>query len=110
MEKRASVWRREVDRTMLFLALSIICLNLIDAFCTLRHLRHGAEELNPLMDALVRCGDGWFIAGKHAIASTGIIGILTQQQLRLVRISLWGLLGVYTLLAAYQCILFTIIM
>ena len=35
------------------LCLRILALNLVDAFATLRHLEHGATEMNPFMLALL---------------------------------------------------------
>ena len=48
---RRALYRPLETRTTL-LCLAILLLNMLDAFATLRHLEHGAEELNPLM---VRC-------------------------------------------------------
>jgi hypothetical protein len=100
---------RPISRRTLALGLAILALNLVDAFATLRHLSHGAEELNPLMSALLRHGPQQFLAVKHALASLGVIGIAIHPQLRAARIALWILLPLYSALALYHCVLFFVI-
>src|SRR5260370_30748 len=45
---------RPLDNRTACLCLVILALNLLDAFATLRHLEHGATELNPFMEVLLR--------------------------------------------------------
>ena len=107
--RAAAVLQRPVARRTLILALAIVGLNLVDAFATLRHLSHGAEELNPLMGALLRCGPLRFLAVKHALASLGVLGIAIHPHARAARVAMWVLLPLYLLLAAYQVALFFLI-
>jgi Domain of unknown function (DUF5658) len=103
------LFARSIERRTVVIGLVILGLNLIDAFATLRHLDHGAEELNPLMLALLRGGPVRFLAVKHALASVGVIGIAMHGEVRAARVALWILLPMYALIAAYQLILFLFI-
>ncbi len=100
---------RPIDSRTLALCFAILALNLVDAFATLRHLSHGAEELNPLMSALLRRGPWPFLAVKHALASLGVVGISIHPQVRAARVALWVLLPLYSLLAVYHFVLFFLI-
>jgi hypothetical protein len=104
---RRAVLRPLDARTVAF-CLVILGLNLIDAFATLRHLEHGAQELNPFMHALLARGAGQFMVIKHALASLGVIGIALYPERRAAHIALWTLLPIYLVLALYQIGLFCV--
>jgi len=97
---------REIDLKTAGLCIFILMLNLIDAFATLRHLEHGAEELNPFMWVLLRRGAEPFLLVKHALASLGVLGIALYPRQRAANIALAILLPVYLILAVYQIGLF----
>jgi hypothetical protein len=97
---------RTLDARTAFLCLAILTLNLVDAFATLRHLEHGAEELNPFMLALLAKGAQPFMVVKHALASVGVVGIALYPGQRAANIALAILFPVYFLLALYQIGLF----
>jgi hypothetical protein len=100
------ILRRPLDGRTTFFCLSILALNLLDAFATLRHLEHGAEELNPFMLALLHRGAGSFLLTKHLLASIGVVGIALYPERRAARAALLVLFPVYFLLAVYQIGLF----
>jgi hypothetical protein len=105
------VWRaalRTLDAKVAFFCLSILLLNLIDGFATLRHLEHGAEELNPFMVALLRRGARPFLVTKHALASIGVLGIALYPDRRAARVALLVLFPIYLSLAIYQVSLFCV--
>jgi hypothetical protein len=97
---------RDIDFKTSCLCVAILLLNLIDAFATLRHLEHGAEELNPFMQALLRRGAEPFLLVKHVLASIGVLGIALHPRQRAANIALAILFPVYLVLAAYQIGLF----
>jgi hypothetical protein len=99
---------RPLDRTTAWLCLAVLALNLIDAFATLRHLEHGAEELNPFMVMLLHRGAAPFLLVKHGLASIGVIGIAACPGKEAARHALWVLVPLYTLLAVYQIALFAV--
>jgi hypothetical protein len=97
---------RPIERRTLLLGFAVLALNLVDAVATLRHLDHGAEELNPLMHALLRHGAAPFIAVKHSLAAIGVLGIAAHPQAPAARIALWILFPMYAAIALYQTALF----
>ena len=97
---------RPIDLRTTALCVAILVLNLVDAFATLRHLEHGAEELNPFMLALLRHGAVKFLVVKHALASIGILGIALYPRQRAANVALAVLFPIYFLLAIYQIGLF----
>jgi len=109
MEAIRAAFVRPIDRKTLWLAFAIVGLNLADGFATLRHLHHGAEELNPFMEVLLRHGAQPFLLVKHLLASLGVVGIAMHGQLKAARIALWLLFPLYLGIVTYQIILFAII-
>lgn len=69
----ALVVSRELPSVVLTFALTIIALNLFDAFLTLWHIDMGAVELNPLMRSLLERGPLAFVAGKHLLVGACIV-------------------------------------
>ncbi len=100
---------RAIDRKTVALGLAIIGLNLVDAFSTLRHLDHGAEELNPLMQLALARGPMSFFGLKQLLASVGVIGIVAHPEVHAARVALLILIPIYALLALYQLVLFWVI-
>lgn len=97
---------RPLETRTAYLCLAILALNLVDAFATLRHLEHGAEEINPFMLALLRRGAQPFLLVKHTLASIGVTGIALYPGQRAAHIALAILFPIYFLLALYQIGLF----
>ncbi|HZS36332.1 MAG TPA: DUF5658 family protein [Polyangia bacterium] len=106
MQALRRVLTRDIDVRTLTLCVAILALNLIDAFATLRHLEHGAEELNPFMVALLHHGALSFLVVKHTLASVGVLGIAIYPRQRAANIALAILFPIYFLLALYQLGLF----
>jgi hypothetical protein len=108
--RQPSVWRRSLPRGVIIMALVVVGLNLLDAFCTLRHLENGAVELNPLMRLLLEQGPLTFLVGKHCLAGAGILGIAAQSShpaaQRMLR---FVLLPVYSAIGTYQLALFAVV-
>ena len=100
---------RPLDAQTTALALAILLLNMVDGFATLRHLTHGAEELNPLMNLLVRRSAHAFVLVKHLLASAGVLGIAVHGHVRAARVALWILFPLYVAIALYQIALFAVI-
>lgn len=93
----------------LAVAVTVLLLSVADAFLTLTLISHGAVEVNPFMDPLVRGSGHSFAYWKIGLTSVGVV-ILTI----LARLRVWGrgvgnilyaaLLG-YVLLVAYELFL-----
>jgi hypothetical protein len=106
----SSIWRRPLAARVALTALAVIALNLLDAFCTLRHVSLGAVELNPLMRALLEEGPLTFLVGKHLLAAAGVIGIVAHARHRAARRMLrCVLLPVYAAIGVYQVALFAVV-
>ena len=102
--------RRPVARPILLVALAVIGLNLVDAFCTLRHLDAGAVEVNPIMRILLGISPLAFIVGKYILGAGGVLGIVAQARHRAAQDVLrFVLLPVYVAIGVYQVALFAMV-
>jgi Domain of unknown function (DUF5658) len=96
------LWQ-EIPRSLVLVALAIVCLNLFDVVLTLRHLELGAVEINPLMQQLIERGSGHFAAGKHFLVGAGVLALTTQCHHGAAVCALrFVLLPAYIALALYQ--------
>lgn len=73
-------------------------LNLIDLFCTLWALRHGAVELNPLMREVT------VMVGYKVIIVWGLLWWLSRQRERAARYALYAAAVVYGAVDLYHVI------
>lgn len=73
-------------------------LNLIDLFCTLWALRHGAVELNPLMRSVT------VMVGYKVIIVWGLLWWLSLQRERAARYALYVAAAVYGAVDLYHMI------
>ena len=102
--------QRPISRSVLVLALAVIALNLVDAFCTLRHIDSGAIEVNPIMRILLGISPLAFLVGKYVLGAGGVIGIVAQAPHRAAQHVLrFVLLPVYVAIGVYQVVLFAIV-
>jgi hypothetical protein len=102
--------RRPIPTGTFIVALAVIGLNLLDAFCTLRHLQLGAVEVNPIMRMLLGISPLAFIVGKYVLASGGVLGIVAQARHSAARQVLrFVLLPVYMAIGVYQIALFAVV-
>jgi hypothetical protein len=101
---------RPIPTAVLVVALAVVALNLLDAFCTLRHIEQGAIELNPLMRLLLDEGPLAFVVGKHILAAGGVVGIVAHARHAAARKMLgYVLLPVYGAIGTYQLALFAVV-
>jgi hypothetical protein len=93
----------------LAVSVGILALCAADALLTLTLISHGAVEINPLMDLLVRGSGHSFGYWKLGLTSMGVL-MLTL----LARVRFWGktvgtilyvILGVYVVLVGYELFL-----
>ena len=102
-----------VDRyepTLLYLVVATLVLCSLDAFFTLELLKLGAVEANKVMDYLIRKDIMWFVAGKFALTSLGLIFLVSHYKFHLwgnVRVihMLHGLFIAYLCLIGYELLL-----
>jgi hypothetical protein len=89
---------------LLAISISILLLSMLDAFLTLVLLTEGAEEVNPIMAAIIYKSVGLFAALKMSLTGIGLVVMVFLARyrfMRLVRVE-WVLYGV---LAAYICLI-----
>ena len=92
---------------LLAVALGILLLSVADAFMTLVLLNGGADEMNPIMAAVVYRSVAVFAALKLALTSLGVVCMVVLARyrfLRVVRVEfvLYGVLGIYMSLIGYE--------
>jgi hypothetical protein len=92
---------------LLFLAVTILLLSVIDAFFTLTLLRHGAVEANPLLEFVLSEHPQFFAVIKMGFTGVGVLVLVAAARAHLFRvvrvktILQWVLLG-YVLLFGYE--------
>jgi len=93
----------------LAVGIGILLLSAADALLTLTLISHGADEINPFMDPLVRGSGHSFGYWKIGLTAMGVL-VLTL----LARVRFWGkavgtilymVLGVYVVLVGYEVFL-----
>jgi hypothetical protein len=109
VRKRGGFLLHVIPTNQAVLGICIVLLNLVDAFCTLRNVGYGAQELNPLMAELLGGSGHRFVIVKHLLVSLGVCGILARSETRLARFALWGLLALFSCIAVYQVILWSMV-
>ena len=80
------------------LLIAAYTLNLIDLFCTLWALRHGAVELNPLMQSVT------VMVGYKVIIVWGLLWWLSTRRERAARYALYVAAVVYGAVDVYHMI------
>jgi hypothetical protein len=92
---------------LLFLAVAILLLSVADAFLTLTLLTRGAEELNPLLEYVLRAHPRLFAAAKMGLTGGGLLVLVALARatvFRVIRVSSiihWFLLA-YAVLIGYE--------
>jgi hypothetical protein len=92
---------------LLFLALSILLLNVADAFLTLTLISMGATEANPVMAFVLDQHPDLFAVVKMGLTGLGVLVLVAVARTRLFRIMrvatlLHGLLAAYAALIFYE--------
>lgn len=82
----------------LILLIAAYTLNLLDLFCTLWSLRHGAVELNPLMREVT------VMVGYKVIIVWGLLWWLSTRRERAARLALYVAAVVYGAVDVYHII------
>jgi len=86
---------------------SILVLNLLDAFLTLIHIGRGGAEANPLMDRLLDVSNETFLFHKAAVVGSLLLILVVHKNFEIARRAMWVILGVYSLLFVYHLTLQT---
>lgn len=96
-------WRQQVSAGVAAVVLTVMALNLFDAFSTLYLISFGGDELNPLMRKFLTQGPFNFLVVKYFLGAAGMMGItIFYRQTRWARYALFAMLMVYSSVVAYQ--------
>ena len=92
---------------LLALAIGIVLLSVVDAFMTLTLLQGGADEVNPIMAALLYRSVALFAVLKMGLTSAGVILMVFLARYRFMRLlrvewALYGVLLAYLSLVGYE--------
>ncbi|MEJ0084233.1 MAG: DUF5658 family protein [Pseudomonadota bacterium] len=118
-QRRRIAPRRDTERHIVvtdwfhpqWLAVGVLILVLCgaDAFLTLILIGHGANEVNPLMDPLVRGSGHSFAYWKFGLTALGVVVLTLLARLRFfgkaVGWVLYAVLGMYCVLVGYELFL-----
>ena len=100
---------RALPPGVVVVALTVVALNLLDAFLTLAHIQLGATELNPLVRQFLEQREVTFVVGKHLLVGTGVLFLVTHARRCLVLSALrFLILPAYATVAVYQVALFAL--
>jgi hypothetical protein len=93
----------------LAVGLTVLLLSVADAFLTLTLINHGASEVNPLMDPLVRGSGHSFAYWKIGLTGAGVVVLTLLARLRIwgraVGSALYVALLLYVVLVTYELFL-----
>ncbi|MET0291814.1 MAG: DUF5658 family protein [Steroidobacteraceae bacterium] len=89
------------------IAMLIMLMSVADAFLTLKLIELGAMEVNPLMRVLLDSGSDGFAYLKVALTASGVIVLSVLARVHAfgrlpVGVVLYGILGLYGSLIAYE--------
>lgn len=92
---------------LLFLALTIVLLSVMDAFFTLTLLTNGAVEANPILAYVLDYSPGSFAILKMALTGVGVLVLVALARSKVfkvvrVRTILQAFLAAYILLVGYE--------
>jgi hypothetical protein len=92
---------------LLAVAIGILLLSVLDAFLTMMLLQGGANEVNPVMAALIYRSVAMFAALKMGMTSLGVVLMVFLARYRFMRLLrvewvLYGVLIAYVALIGYE--------
>ena len=110
---RRQTIRRQTDRKthlyvdrysykLLTTLLLIILLCVLDAHFTMFHLDRGAEEINPLMNLLIKHGFLYFFIVKYLLTVLGVFIFCIYQSAPLMRVGLASMLVLYLIVFTHH--------
>jgi hypothetical protein len=92
---------------LLFLSVMILLLSVVDAFLTVTLITGGAQEVNPLLEFILRVRPELFAAIKMGLTGAGVLVLVAVARARLFRVMrvgmvLQGIFVAYVALIAYE--------
>ena len=92
---------------LLFLAVAILLLSVLDAFLTLTLMTQGAHEVNPILAWLLDTHPGLFAVVKMTLTGTGVlvlVAVARTKVFRIIRVAtiMHGFVVAYVCLILYE--------
>lgn len=84
------------------MVLAVVALNFLDAWFTMLFLSHGGEELNPIMDAVIRQGTMPFVLAKSVGIGICVAVLTVAKNFRFARVGLGIVLVGYAALLGWH--------
>ena len=84
-DKKSHLYVDRYDYSLLIALLLVVLLSVLDGYFTIFHVDRGAEEINPLMNLVLGCGDCWFFIVKYLLTVIGVLVFCIYQNLLVVR-------------------------
>lgn len=96
------------------LAMSLLCLSIMDSMFTLTLIAHGGEEVNPFMLAMLNINVWTFMGVKMLLTAIPAVVLVATANLKVfglirARAALGGAVGMYAGLIVYELALLTLI-
>jgi len=92
---------RSTGRHLVFVVLLLLFVSL-DALSTLFIIERGGSEVNPLMDATLRRGVGWFLLVKLGPLPLAFALLSVHRYFSWVKVALGALVAIYGALMLYH--------
>jgi len=90
---------------LLFLLVSILGLNVLDALLTMVILEDGGKEMNPVVGSAIQLFGDRFWIWKFLIVSVPLVLLCLHSKFRLVMPVLFGISAIYMTVILYQVLL-----
>ena len=87
---------------LLFLLVSILGLNVLDALLTIMILEDGGEEMNPVVRSVIQLHGDKFWIWKFLMVSVPLILLCLHSKFRLVMPVLFGISAIYMTVILFQ--------
>lgn len=100
--ERQNVYVDEHGHGLLAVVVSLTALNFLDAYFTILFLSHGGQELNPVVDALLRFGPWPFLLAKSVGVGFCAAFLTVTKNFRAARVGLAVLTVGYALLLGWH--------
>ena len=99
-DRRKVVLLDYYPKSLLVAAATVLLLSLGDAAMTVFLISHGAIELNPIMDYLLKAGSVYFVVGKYGLTAGAVIIVLVLNYypLRGLNMPLRSFFGLFTVI------------
>jgi len=103
--ERDNIYVDRYERRDLIGVVSILVLNILDAWLTLLYLGYGGTEANPVARRLLEWGTEWFLGAKSLLVTGCLLFLAVHKTFRCVRPALRLLIWFYGGLLVYHLVL-----